>query len=181
MEPSKTWIRLGMCGGCGKRKDLWTRTTKFKCCRKACTDVMNKNYVYVRWRDIRIAVFRRDKFVCNLCKMLTPAPEQDITAWRAIPVDEGMIKLWVEQHQSTLLVADHVIPIALGGEEWSLENIQTLCQTCNKIKTRADIGMIAVQRKKEKLISKGQQLLRWAITSFFPLQGIPSRALQRVL
>jgi len=57
------------------------------------------------------------------------------------------------------LIGDHIIPIALGGDEWDINNIQTLCEKCNKIKTAIDIKEIAVLRKKEKLQAKGQKFL----------------------
>ena len=39
---------------------------------------------------------------------------------------------------------------------WDMRNIQTLCKSCNKIKTRQDHKIIAVERHKEKLRSIGQ-------------------------
>lgn len=57
------------------------------------------------------------------------------------------------------MVADHILPIALGGEEFDPANIQLLCQVCNKIKTRADMKDIGKQRKIEKLEAVGQKRL----------------------
>jgi 5-methylcytosine-specific restriction endonuclease McrA len=57
------------------------------------------------------------------------------------------------------LVADHIVPIALGGDEWDINNIQTLCLECNKEKTAQDIKEIAKARKKEKLEAEGQKFL----------------------
>lgn len=42
--------------------------------------------------------------------------------------------------------ADHIIPVALGGGQCGLENLQLLCTPCHKIKTASDIQKI----KKEK-------------------------------
>lgn len=57
------------------------------------------------------------------------------------------------------LVADHIRAIALGGEEWELKNIQTLCLKCNKIKTAEDAKKIAALRRWEKQEKKGQTVL----------------------
>lgn len=37
------------------------------------------------------------------------------------------------------LEADHIIPASEGGVEMSLENIQTLCHSCHKEKTRDEL------------------------------------------
>lgn len=34
--------------------------------------------------------------------------------------------------------ADHVRPLHLGGDPWSLHNLQTLCSTCHVTKTRTE-------------------------------------------
>lgn len=57
------------------------------------------------------------------------------------------------------LIGDHIVPIALGGDEWDIENIQTLCSDCNKEKTRQDAADIAQLRKKESLQAAGQTFL----------------------
>lgn len=48
------------------------------------------------------------------------------------------------------LVGDHIIPIAVGGMEFDINNVQTLCVECNKIKTKRDAGVIAKHRRREK-------------------------------
>jgi len=41
-----------------------------------------------------------------------------------------------------LLIADHIIPLAMGGDHF-LENMQTLCQDCNREKNKKDQSNIA--------------------------------------
>jgi 5-methylcytosine-specific restriction endonuclease McrA len=48
------------------------------------------------------------------------------------------------------LIGDHIIPIELGGAMWDMDNIQTLCIDCNKIKTKEDISHITVHRSRVK-------------------------------
>ena len=46
------------------------------------------------------------------------------------------------------LVLDHILPIALGGEQFGDEsNLQLLCPTCNKEKTSKDISEIALRKR----------------------------------
>jgi 5-methylcytosine-specific restriction endonuclease McrA len=45
------------------------------------------------------------------------------------------------------LILDHKKPIAIGGEEFSKDNVWLLCKICNKEKTKKDMGLIAVERK----------------------------------
>jgi len=56
------------------------------------------------------------------------------------------------------LIADHIVPIAMGGEMWDIKNLQTLCIKCNKIKTKYDHKYIAYY-KKGKIAKRTKQLL----------------------
>ena len=63
-------------------------------------------------------------------------------------------------HKSQL-IGDHIIPIALGGDEWDPKNVQTLCIDCDKIKTIQDQKDIAIQRRKEKIDNyKNNQIIK---------------------
>ena len=37
-------------------------------------------------------------------------------------------------------VADHIKPILEGGEAWDIENLQSLCETCHRVKTGKEIA-----------------------------------------
>lgn len=86
------------------------------------------------WPTIRHNAFKRDDFKCVKCGK----KEGDDSIYGG----------------SVYLIGDHINPIALGGSEWDLSNIQTLCSDCNKIKTRDDIKKISKLREIIK-ISKG--------------------------
>ncbi len=45
------------------------------------------------------------------------------------------------------LNADHIVPVAKGGDMWDMNNIQTLCEGCHKKKTKQDIKEIIVHKK----------------------------------
>ena len=48
------------------------------------------------------------------------------------------------------LIADHIIPISLGGKLCDLNNVQTLCKDCNKIKNAKDQSDIARRKREAK-------------------------------
>ncbi len=122
------------CPACGKPKDEWTRRIDWNCCSSDCTTKFNKETIF-GWGQLREKVFERDKHLCVKCGKEFP---------------------------SYGLIGDHITPIALGGEQWDMDNIQTLCETCDKIKTKQDHADIGKARRKEKLESKGQKTLNTA-------------------
>jgi len=120
------------CPSCGKPKSEWNRRTDWRCCSKKCTTNYEKNIV-VRsfWRDIRLKAFKRDNFTCIKCGF-----KGDVIN----------------------LIGDHIKPIALGGEEFDVDNVQTLCSECDKKKTREDSKDIAKQRRIERVQEKNKVL-----------------------
>lgn len=56
--------------------------------------------------------------------------------------------------QSSYWIVDHIIPIAIGGEEFDEANLQVLCPECNKVKTAKDMKQIALQRRNEKELDR---------------------------
>lgn len=142
---SKEWeerIRNSKCPVCGKHKDFWSRRKDWTCCSTNCTDEYQREVIY-GWGQLREKVFMRDNYLCVKCKK--KGNPNDVVGF---------------QNNDKGLVADHIIPIALGGEQWNINNIQTLCINCDKSKTKIDHKNIGVLRKKEKLQSKGQQFLK---------------------
>lgn len=87
---------------------------------------------YTNWPELRIKAFKRDNYCCKSCNLRKTSFE---------------------------LIGDHIIPIAIGGEEWDIDNVQTLCQDCNKVKTKKDMGEIAKARQIEKSLHYNTQLL----------------------
>lgn len=47
------------------------------------------------------------------------------------------------------LIADHKIPLFLGGKEFSEKNVQLLCEKCNKKKTHYDLSISSWLNKKK--------------------------------
>ena len=78
-----------------------------------------------------------------------------ISGWKSFRefiIEDGKEYAVLNTYES--LIVDHIVPIALGGEEWDLNNLQTLCAECNKAKTAMDQAAIAQLRRKEKLAEK---------------------------
>ena len=140
---AKQRIREDKCPNCGLPKAEWKRSTTWRCCSKECTGNFWNNHVDILdWSVTRAMVFKRDNYVCAMCGK------------RFANVYEGE-----EYAQSEMLIGDHIVPIAVGGSEFDMDNIQTLCIDCNKIKTKDDMGLIAENRRMEKILSKNKQLV----------------------
>lgn len=115
-------INRNECPCCGTPKAEWERRKDWRCCSEICTKYYNTYQVLVSgWQDLRLKVFERDNYTCKKCRKTLSNVE-----------------------------ADHITPIALGGLEFDINNIQTLCHDCHAKKTREDMVKIRELRKKEK-------------------------------
>jgi 5-methylcytosine-specific restriction endonuclease McrA len=115
LEPAKSRIKQGLCPVCGKPKSEWKRRKDWTCCSTTCTEEFRRSFLVQGWEDLRLKVLQRDNFKCVKC---------DESTRRELEVD-------------------HIIPIALGGAEWDMDNLQTLCIEHHKEKTREDIAKLA--------------------------------------
>lgn len=128
--------RKGFCMLC--QKSLKRRQRKYhKSCFNKWYKQFNPPYL---WNEIREKVFKRDRFSCKNCGKT----EEQLEEWYKNAMKYHFRKI----------IADHIIPIALGGEEFKLKNIQTLCVDCNAVKTHEDMKKIAELRVKIKQKNK---------------------------
>ncbi|HDZ61145.1 MAG TPA: HNH endonuclease [Candidatus Pacearchaeota archaeon] len=132
-KEARRLIEERKCPSCGKHKDKWKRRTDWRCCSIKCTTNYENNIVQRwYWQTMREKAFERDNYACVKCGV---------------------------EKSASLLRGDHIVPIALGGEEFELENVQTLCIPCDKIKTKKDQNKIAKQRRINKLKKGNASLL----------------------
>ena len=169
-------IKNNQCPVCGKPKDEWTRRKDWRCCSAECSSKFYKDLITYTWDALRRKAFKRDFYRCRICGMI-PTTIMEQSDNKSIDDDfENYINtycgnpiLLIEERKGrkmalvvdeTKLVGDHITPIALGGDEWDLNNIQTLCISCNKVKTRYDAGKIAMTRNNLKKLVHGQKTLK---------------------
>jgi 5-methylcytosine-specific restriction endonuclease McrA len=133
-------IKNNCCPNCGKPKSEWKRRIDWRCCSIECTQNYYKEFdKSYSWETFRKEIFKRDNATCKKCgkRFVKNAPDY-------IKEELNIFELPDE----TKLIADHIIPIKLGGAMWEFSNIQTLCIDCNKIKTKTDIKNISKHRKR---------------------------------
>lgn len=145
------WRNNNSCPVCGLPKTEWTRRKDWTCCSTKCSEEHTKiNIKY--WPDVRRVVFKRDKYVCVKCGY-DPLKQRN-----ELLKENKELSDYSYNYFDSCFVADHIKPIACGGNEWDLSNLQTLCIKCNKAKTAKDAGDIAKQRIKDQLLRAGQRL-----------------------
>lgn len=137
-------IQNKQCPSCGTPKSKWNRRTDWTCCSTDCTKKFwSEHDKSVSWLGQRLKALRRDNFTCLRC---------------------GTRHAYHSKHynydfaEDGKLEGDHIIPVCIGGDCFDLDNIQTLCIDCHKIKTKEDMKLIAKYRMIEKKQEKNQTL-----------------------
>lgn len=155
-------IQNGLCPVCQLPKSKWRRRTDWRCCSKDCTKRFWKEQVIViSWMDLKQKVHKRDGWKCVKCEK---QPTRLIRKGYESVYDEVLSAEYKKEWEGVMytvvdtLIADHIHPIALGGEEYDMENIQTLCVECDKKKTSKDLTEIAKLRDIERKQAKNMQL-----------------------
>ena len=148
------------CPVCGLEKQKWTRRVDWCCCSRDCTKAYAKEVIY-GWPQMRELVLKRDDYKCVKCGGQPTREVFHYVGWNQIKVSERKLNATDRAYtiiDKSNLVADHIEPIALGGHQWDINNIQTLCRKCDKIKTKIDQGNIAKLRAKEKALKHNNKL-----------------------
>ncbi|KKN67002.1 hypothetical protein LCGC14_0465560 [marine sediment metagenome] len=136
-KQQKKWRDTNCCPICGLHESKWKRRTDWRCCSVKCTEKFSKVVVFI-WQFFKLDAFKRDNYSCVKCEY---KPTQETYEGKIIP-------------DTSKLIGDHIKPIAIGGEEYNLKNVQTLCIKCNKIKTKKDMKDIVFYRKQHKSQTK---------------------------
>lgn len=96
------------------------------CCSRECSiRFFDEEFAVKDWKELRMKAIKRDDYTCRKCGK--------------------------RDRNTSALVGDHIVPIAIGGEEFDIDNVQTLCIDCDKKKTKIDMFVIAQRRRCEKL------------------------------
>ena len=100
---------------------------------------------FTSWASLKDKALKRDKYTCVKCKKIPEKRISKVAQYQDyidhIRKSNNFIRednLYIYEKDYTKLIGDHIKPIALGGDEWDIKNIQTLCSKCNKIKTKQD-------------------------------------------
>lgn len=129
----KTRLNRKQCPICGT-----PALQNYQCCSKTCSSKWkNKKQEYgiQTATELRRQILERDGYRCVKCGK---QPVKTIITSRTHLGNATTRKII----DTDKLIADHIIPLALGGEQFNPENIQTLCSECNRQKTEQDIQKI---------------------------------------
>lgn len=130
-------IKNNQCPNCGKPKSEWNRRTTWKCCSVDCTKNFWKEHdKSFSWSGQRLKALRRDDFTCRECENRFAYHSERFN---------------IDFEIDNKLEVDHIVPVCIGGASLDLDNLQTLCIECHKIKTKSDMKLIADYRKCERL------------------------------
>lgn len=134
---------------CNNKREKYKTTDNY---RNYCKDHSGSDMSrFTNWQSLRYFVLKRDNYTCKKCG----DKNEYVKIKKYYPkVADGFYEETISN-----FVVDHITPIAIGGDEWDINNLQTLCLNCNKIKTKQDAKKIAKQRNIEKNLKGGQQKL----------------------
>ncbi len=144
-KQQQEWLDNNCCPICGLSKSEWKRRTDWRCCSTECTKKYSDSVVFI-WQYFKKDAFKRDNYKCVKCGF---APKRKELKSKLLK-DGTYNYFWTDRDNpdTSQLIGDHIKPIAIGGEEYDLDNVQTLCVECNKIKTKEDMREIALYRNK---------------------------------
>lgn len=110
--------------------------------RKYCSDECAREFfIKHSWPALRIKIIQKSDFTCANCGFhLTKVDDcLGTKVWECTaPTNDSRIYYRYRDPYSPFVV-DHIVPIYAGGPEFEESNLQALCITCNKKKTREDL------------------------------------------
>lgn len=118
-------IKNNQCPICALPKGAWKRRTDWRCCSTECTQKFEESKITRSWAEIRMKAITRDNYLCVKCKA-EPTTERVLSAYsnkeevekahgkqfRGFEERNGFT--YVRFVDESLLIGDHILPIALG-------------------------------------------------------------------
>ncbi|WP_156136045.1 HNH endonuclease [Delftia sp. ZNC0008] len=100
-------------------------------------------FKYPAHAALRAFVFHRDGYACVRCGVKAVNVPADYDGAEALRTNSQLSSGWPD-----MLVADHVLTLRAGGTS-TIQNLQTLCETCNRRKQKEDRSAFEAYREKE--------------------------------
>jgi 5-methylcytosine-specific restriction endonuclease McrA len=120
------------CPVCGRERTAFPDKGDAICCGPACSSAYwSEEHPTVG--EMRRLVLLEQGGKCARCR-------------KEIPVSRAA-EGWRPAHP---FVLDHIRPLAMGGDQWDVRNLQVLCARCNRVKTARDMGAIARWKRYER-------------------------------
>ena len=147
----------GLCRQCSTEVPAGRRTFCGKKCIEGWRVKTDPSFVRAKLRE-------RDNGVCRVCGLRTNDVRAALGTLREVavhPYVDGARDSFPElfallqkakkilgiESRSTLWDADHIVEVVRGGGECGLENFQTLCVWCHRVKTARLAAELAAERK----------------------------------
>jgi len=124
-QEEKERIARRACPVCGRERSAFPAGWDTICCQPSCS--------FLYWQEERPTVGQMRRLVLLEQEGKCARCGREITKSRAAG----------GRHPVHSFILDHIRPIAMGGDQWDVQNLQVLCARCNKIKTARDMGEIA--------------------------------------
>ena len=124
------------CYFCNKKIPMWSDFNPF--CSPKCTD---EYHIRSSLKFLREKTLKRDKGICKHCGINCIKAEKLIHILKKENDEmsiESLLKFWQFDGHRSYWEADHIDPVFKGGGQCGLENIQTLCIKCHKIKSKGE-------------------------------------------
>lgn len=87
---------------------------------------------------LRKMVLKRDKGICKGCGIDCIKAKRIINKIKNEDEKLLLLEFWKFDGHRVFWEADHIVPVFKGGGQSGLDNIQTLCIKCHKIKSKKE-------------------------------------------
>lgn len=127
----------GVCAVCNSEI---TASRKRRYCSDHCKEVAYATQKFFLWKKVRNYVLEQSDWTCNWCG-LTREERKD-QRWKEIEEKHGeeFMESYGKPNVDDYFEVDHIKPVSKGGKVFDLDNLQVLCQKCNRKKSDKHTG-----------------------------------------